>query len=71
LILINIHQKSYSELPATNKANFASASFSNGNNRDEEYVYNKDAGTMQCLKGHLAMQCKKNHSVERTKFGII
>ena len=34
---------------------------SNGNNRDEEYVYNKDAGTMQCPEGHLAMRCEKRN----------
>lgn len=30
---------------------------SNGNTRDEEFVFNKDAGTMQCPQGHLAMSC--------------
>lgn len=30
---------------------------SNGNSRDEEFIYNKDAGTMQCPEGHLAMRC--------------
>lgn len=27
---------------------------SNGNVRDDEFIYNKDAGTMQCPEGHLA-----------------
>lgn len=31
---------------------------SNGNSRDDEFVYNKDAGTMQCPEGHLAMRCE-------------
>ena len=31
---------------------------SGGNSRDEEFVYNKDAGTMQCPQGHLAMRCE-------------
>jgi len=31
---------------------------SNGNSRDEEFIYNKDAGTMQCPEGHLAMRCE-------------
>ena len=31
---------------------------SNGNSRDEEFVFNKDAGTMQCPEGHLAMRCE-------------
>lgn len=31
---------------------------SNGNIRDEEFIYNKDAGTMQCPEGHLAMRCE-------------
>lgn len=30
---------------------------SNGNSRDDEFVYNKDAGTMQCPKGHLTKRC--------------
>lgn len=30
---------------------------SNGNSRDEEFIYNKDAGIMQCPEGHLAMRC--------------
>src|SRR5690349_1491847 len=30
---------------------------SNGNVRDEEFIYNKDAGTMQCPEGHLATRC--------------
>jgi IS5 family transposase len=36
---------------------------SNGNNRNKEFVYNKDAGTMQCPEGHLAIRCEK-HNVE-------
>ena len=32
---------------------------SNGNNRNDEFDYNKDAGTMQCPEGHLAMRCEK------------
>ncbi|MDR2971487.1 MAG: transposase, partial [Bacteroidales bacterium] len=32
---------------------------SNGNNRNEDFVYNKDAGTMQCPEGHLASRCEK------------
>lgn len=31
---------------------------SNGNSRDDEFVFNKDAGTMQCPEGHLAMRCE-------------
>lgn len=31
---------------------------SNGNSRNKEFVYNKDAGTMQCPEGHLAMRCE-------------
>jgi transposase len=31
---------------------------SNGNSRDDEFIYNKDAGTMQCPEGHLAMRCE-------------
>jgi len=31
---------------------------SNGNSRNEEFVFNKDAGTMQCPEGHLAMRCE-------------
>lgn len=30
---------------------------SDGNSRDDEFIYNKDAGTMQCPEGHLAMRC--------------
>jgi len=30
----------------------------NGNSRDDEFVFNKDAGTMQCPEGHLAMRCE-------------
>lgn len=30
---------------------------SNGNSRDDEFICNKDAGTMQCPEGHLAMRC--------------
>ncbi|MBN2285566.1 MAG: IS1182 family transposase [Tissierellales bacterium] len=29
---------------------------SNGNSRDDEFVYNKDASTMQCPEGHLAIR---------------
>lgn len=29
----------------------------NGNSRSNEFVFNKDAGTMQCPEGHLAMSC--------------
>jgi len=32
---------------------------SNGNSRDDEFIYNKDAGTMQCPEGHLAMRCEQ------------
>lgn len=31
---------------------------SNGNSRNDEFVYNKDAGTLQCPEGHLAMRCE-------------
>jgi IS5 family transposase len=31
---------------------------SNGNSRGEGFVFNKDAGTMQCPQGHLAMRCE-------------
>lgn len=30
---------------------------SNGNVREDEFIYNKDAGTMQCPEGHLATRC--------------
>ncbi|MDO0824639.1 hypothetical protein [Desulfosporosinus nitroreducens] len=42
---------------------------SNGNSRNDEFVYNKDSGTMQCPEGHLAMRCEiregkqKSHSI--------
>lgn len=29
----------------------------NGQPKDPEFVYNKDAGTLQCPEGHLAMRC--------------
>ena len=31
---------------------------SNGNSRDDKFIFNKDAGTMQCPEGHLAMRCE-------------
>jgi len=31
---------------------------SNGNSRDDGFIYNKDAGTLQCPEGHLAMRCE-------------
>jgi IS5 family transposase len=31
---------------------------SNGNSRDAEFIFNKDAGTLQCPEGHLAMRCE-------------
>lgn len=31
---------------------------SNGNSRDDEFIFNKDAGTMQCPEGHLATRCE-------------
>jgi IS5 family transposase len=34
-----------------------SSAVSNGSSRDDGFVYNKDAGTMQCPEGHLAMRC--------------
>jgi IS5 family transposase len=30
---------------------------SDGRSRDDEFVFNKDAGMMQCPEGHLAMRC--------------
>ncbi|MCM1564518.1 MAG: IS1182 family transposase [Dehalobacter sp.] len=35
-----------------------SAAVTNGHPRDEGFLYNKDAGTMQCPQGHLAMSCQ-------------
>ncbi|MEL7623342.1 MAG: IS1182 family transposase [Clostridiales bacterium] len=35
-----------------------SAAVTNGHPRDKGFIYNKDAGTMQCPQGHLAIRCE-------------
>lgn len=41
---------------------------SNGNNRNEEFIFNKDAGTMQCPEGHLAMRCEIRNGKYENKY---